>query len=483
MPLGRTWQIVAGSAAIGLAVAAGAVAAAGPWESGQRTAERSFAVARDRQMDLAAHPVQAVRPVPQPPAAAPVLVPVPFPAPTHAAGTGTATAPAAGNGAGNAAGDTPGNAPTPALSGRLDPLMAAPGLGTVRTGAVVDVATGRLLYDHRATTVSTPASTTKLATAVAALGALGPDHRLTTDVVTTASGRIVLVGGGDPTLQLDGLATDTAKALKARGETTVTLGYDTSFFAAPALHPIGRNDNLAPVTALMVREGRLDRSGSGPAPRAEDPAAAAADSFEALLGKRGITVKGEPAPGRGAGGTQLAVHQSAALSDLVEQMLTNSDNDLAEALARQAARAAGLPANFAGGAKAIRAALVRYGVPLDGADFNDGSGLDHADRLAPVTLARILALAASPAHPELRAIVTGLPVAAFTGTLSARFHASPGAGVVHAKTGTLTGTNTIAGTTVTAGGRLLTFSFMTQDAPDATAAQTALDALAAALTR
>ena len=41
VPHGKTWQVVAVSAATGLAVAAGAVAAAGPWESGQRTAERA----------------------------------------------------------------------------------------------------------------------------------------------------------------------------------------------------------------------------------------------------------------------------------------------------------------------------------------------------------------------------------------------------------------------------------------------------------
>jgi len=295
----------------------------------------------------------------------------------------------------------------------------------------------------------------------------------------------VLVGGGDPTLELDGLAADTAKALTARGTTTVRLAYDTSYFDGPSLHPIGPNDNLAPVTALMEREGRLDDSTSGPARRADDPAAAAADTFADLLAKHGIAVEGRPEQGKGAGGAQLAVHASAPLSDLVERMLTNSDNDLAEALARQTAKAVGLPTTFAGGAQAIRSALTRYAIPLTGAVFTDGSGLNRADRLAPLTLARLLALAASPSHPELRPVLTGLPIAAFTRTLTSRFTTpgdDSGAGLVHAKTGTLTGTNTIAGTTVTPSGRLLTFAFMTQDAADPTSAQSALDALAAALT-
>jgi D-alanyl-D-alanine carboxypeptidase/D-alanyl-D-alanine-endopeptidase (penicillin-binding protein 4) len=453
VPLGRTWQVVAGSAATGLVVAVGLVAAAGPWSGGQRTAERSFAAARDARaagQRPAHHAAPAYGPAP---AAAPVLA---------AAGGGTAPT-------------------TAALDRRLDPLMAAYGMGPVRTGAVIDVTSGRVLYDHKDGTATTPASTTKLATATAALGLLGPDARLTTTVVSTGKGRIVLVGGGDPTLDLTQLAADTAAALKSRGTTAVRLGYDTSLYSGPDLHPIGHNENLAPVTALMADEGRLDGSTSGPATRAWDPAATAAADFAALLAKHGITVQGPPVPGSGKGGTQLAVHQSAPLSDLVEQMLTYSDNDLAEALARQVARASGQPASFAGGARAIRAALTRYGIPLPGASFHDGSGLDHDDALAPITLARILALAASPAHPELRPILTGIPVAGFTGTLSTRLKNTAAAGLVHAKTGTLTGTNTMAGTVVTPSGRILAFSFMTQGTTDAAAAETALDGLAAAL--
>lgn len=449
--------MVAISAAIGAVIAAGSVAAAGPWDGGQRKAERSLAAARDGSAP-ARHPATAApRPTAEAPAAsaAPVLA---------AAGTGR---PPAADG----------------LAGRLGPLMASPDLGAVRTGAVLDVASGRLIYDHRSGTASTPASTTKLATAAAALGTLGGSHTLTTSVVALAGRRVVLVGGGDPTLELDRLAADTAAALHARGTTSVRLGYDTSLYSGPVLHPIGRNENLAPVTALMLREGRLDHSTSGPTARATDPALSAATTFAHLLRSHGITVTGAPTPGRGTGGTQLAVHRSAPVSDLVERMLTDSDNDIAEALARQVALASGRPASFAGGAKAISGALRRYGVALGHAVFADGSGLDHVDALSPAALTRILALAASPAHPELRPVLAGLPIAAFTGTLASRFRATPGAGVVRAKTGTLTGTNTIAGVTVTPGGRLLAFSFMTQGAPSASAAQSALDALASTVSR
>ncbi len=239
--------MVAGSAAIGVLVAGGAIAASGPWRGGQRTAERSSAAARDATgRPRAAQAGQAAAAAPQGaapavvPAAAPVLAP---------AGAGTGAAPSSA-----------------AERTRLDPLLTAYGMGTLSTGVVVDAATGKVLYDHGDGTATTPASTTKLATATAALGLLGPDARLTTDVVAAGGDRVVLVGGGDPTLRLEQLAADTAAALKARGTTTVRLGYDTSLYTGALLHPIGRNDNLAPVTPLMENEGRLDTSTSGPAP-------------------------------------------------------------------------------------------------------------------------------------------------------------------------------------------------------------------------
>ncbi|MGW5349103.1 D-alanyl-D-alanine carboxypeptidase/D-alanyl-D-alanine endopeptidase [Streptomyces sp. NPDC004031] len=468
MPLNRTVQVVGISAAVGAVLAAVAVTAAGPWDAGQRTAERSWAASRSPGTKHAGPHAAPGTPCGSGGACADTDL-VGAHAPTAgpvfaAAGSGRAPASLAAD-----------------LTARLRPLMAAPGLGTVRAGSVIDVASGQVLYDRRSGTASTPASTTKLATAVAALGTLGDAYTLTTSTVATDDDRVVLVGGGDPTLTLDGLAADTATALRARGTTSVHLGYDTSYYSGPTLHPIGVNENLAPVTALMVAEGRLDPGSSGPATRSLDPSRAAAQQFAHLLETHGITVTGSPKKASGAGGARLAVHHSAPLDQLVERMLTDSDNDIAEALARQVARASGQPLSFAGVAQALPQALRTYGVPLGDAVFTDGSGLDRDDAVPPAALTRLLALAASPDHPELRPVLDGLPVAAFTGTLASRFSAAAGAGVVRAKTGTLTGVNTIAGVTVTPAGRILAFAFMTKGSTSASAAESALDALASEL--
>ncbi|MFG2950928.1 D-alanyl-D-alanine carboxypeptidase/D-alanyl-D-alanine endopeptidase [Streptomyces adustus] len=471
----KTWQYTAGAATAGLALAAVVVSAAGPWDAtGQRTAERDRAVALDgtggadhgRKSDTSAAQARGPRPAPSAPSVLTGLT---------VGVTAVQSQPGAKS-----------------VADVLDPLLDDQALGSRHSAVVVDLGTGRRLYGTGADDALTPASTTKIATAVAALSAMGADHRFTTrTALEPGTKEVVLVGGGDPTLtaraddeegwaSLRALAADTAAALKKRGLSQVTLSYDTTLYAGPAQHPIGVNDNIAQVSALMADEGRTDDSTHGPVARVADPAADAARRFGEFLNSAGIRTT-SPGPSKASGRAEsLATVSSPPLSTVVERMLTNSDNDIAEALARQTAVATGGRADFAGGGKAIRAQLQKLALPLAGAEFEDGSGLNRDDRLTANLLTALLVKAGDPAHPELRPVLTGLPVAGFTGTLSARY-SDGAAGVVRAKTGTLTGVNTLAGTVVDEDGRLLAFAFLTADTTDPAAAQSALDRTATAL--
>lgn len=380
-----------------------------------------------------------------------------------------------------------------ALATALDTLLADPALGEHPSAVVLDAATGTELFALAGDRPAAPASTVKIVTAVAALRALGPDHRLATRTVYDAEHRrVVLVGGGDPTLtaeELTALAERTADALRERGVTAVGVAYDPDRFSVPGeRHPIGVNENLAPLTSLMVESGRLDDSTRGPAPRSADPAADAAAVFVRGLRAAGVTVekhaKGETAVRRAAppGAGRLAVHRSAPVAALVERALTDSDNDLAEALARQVAVAAGHRPDLAGAARALTEQLAAVDVPLAGVALADGSGLDRTGRLTAQALAALVAVAADPERPELRPALTGLPVAAFTGTLRTRY-AEGGGGLVRAKTGTLTGVNALVGTAVHPDGRILAFALLADGTASAAEAEAALDRAAAALTR
>ncbi|WP_097958269.1 MULTISPECIES: D-alanyl-D-alanine carboxypeptidase/D-alanyl-D-alanine endopeptidase [unclassified Streptomyces] len=458
-----TWQVIAGSATLGLVVAAGAVLAAGPWDNGQRKAERALAVTADRTGG--AHHGRPTPDGPRPAPSAPAVLP--------ALGTTTHDAPR------DAA----------ALRDTLAPLIGAPELGDKVAASVIDTATGKQLYGNGATTAMTPASTIKIATTTAALSVLGPDHRIATTAALSPDARtLTLVGGGDPTLSkaaLRSMAADAAKALREDDRESVRLTYDTSRYTGPVLHPISPNENIAPVTALMVNEGRVNDTDRGPAKRTDDPAGDAARAFAAQLGKAGVKVTGTPGEARPADKARtVATHHSAPLAALVERTLTNSDNDIAEALARQTAIAKGESASFAGARRAVTNELKKLKIPVTGAHLADGSGLDREDRVTPALLTALLARAADPDRPGLRPVLAGLPIAGFSGTLGDRYRdGSEGTGLIRAKTGTLNGVNSLAGTVVDARGRLLAFAFLASGSLSATEAEPALDALATALAR
>jgi len=125
--------------------------------------------------------------------------------------------------------------------------------------------------------------------------------------------------------------------------------------------------------------------------------------------------------------------------------------------------------------------LRRVGVD-PGAGLVDGSGLAASDRVPALALARVLRLATTT--PRLRYLLAGLPVAAWSGTLADRYlrgAARAGAGVIRAKTGTLTGVSALAGLVHDRSGRLLVFAFVADRAGATSAAEAALDDLAGRL--
>jgi len=434
--------------------------------------------------------------------AGPVLGPVPDPRIRGAAHTGKAA---------------PGGQVTTAtgVTAALSGLLGSPALGP-HVGAVVDdLSSGQVLLSRQGSSAFAPASTAKLAVATAALHVLGPDARLTTRVVAGPTrSSIVLVGGGDPTLaagrppasdypqpaSLASLATETAQALRARGVSAVHLRYDASLFTGPGMGPGWAPDDVASgnvtlIEALEVDQGRLTPSGAPQdadvqgnfRPRSPAPAASAAQDFGSLLSDRGIKVLGRVTRTVAVrGSATIAAVSSPPLAEIIEQMLTESNNVIAENLARQVAIASGHPASFSGAAAAETAVLRRLGV--GGITLVDGSGLSPHDQITPSTLVHLVRLAAAPSQPDLRPVITGLPVAGFSGTLApggSVFNdlGPPALGVVRAKTGNLLTVVSLAGIAYARNGQVLAFAFMADQLPRSglTAAADDMTRLATAL--
>lgn len=395
---------------------------------------------------------------------------------------------------------------TAALRRTLEPLIKARSFGGSVSLDVLDPLTGEHLLASGQATARTPASTAKLLTCAAALSLLGPQTTLPTSVLSGARpGQLVLLAGGDVLLSegesdpeavnghagLTSLARLTAQALKARGQdrVPVTLSLDDRLFTGPARAKGWavtdvENGYVAPVYPLEIDAGRI--TAADYAHRSGDPALTTARVFAGLLRKQGIDVS-RSAVGRLAAPRDpvvLAEVDSAPISGLVEYALTQSDNTVAEGLGRLVAAKSGRPATFASVGPAVLAADQRLGVPVTGAVLLDGSGLSAGSKVPPLTMTELLAAAVSPQHPELRPILSGLPIAAVSGTLLNRF-ADPkeriAAGLVRAKTGTLTGVSSLAGAVVDADGRLLVFAVMADRVKSTTLARAGLDQVATAL--
>jgi D-alanyl-D-alanine carboxypeptidase/D-alanyl-D-alanine-endopeptidase (penicillin-binding protein 4) len=421
-------------------------------------------------------------------------------------GAGTVLAPATADGS------------LPTASGLRSALagpLSAAALGPQVSAVVADPATGRVLLSKDGARLLTPASTAKLVTSVAALAVLGPNATFATRVVNGGTpDRIILVGGGDPTLAVNqfpaqdypqpatlaSLAAATARALKSQGRTMVSVGYDTSLYTGPGLAPgwpqsYIATGNVTPIVSLEVDQGRLTTAGTPEdsddpynlRPRSADPAGVAAASFTALLAADGIHVTGSPvaqaAPVHALG---IASVSSPPLSAIVDQMLEESNNVIAENLARQVALATGQPASFSGAVAAVIRELRRLGVK-GGLRLVDGSGLSPQDAIAPATLVKVVEIATT--DTRVRALLAGLPVAGFSGTLSGGqsvFSGIGGAarGSVRAKTGNLGTVTALAGLVTDRSGTTLVFAFMADQIPAAGMLQTAanaIDAAAAAL--
>jgi D-alanyl-D-alanine carboxypeptidase/D-alanyl-D-alanine-endopeptidase (penicillin-binding protein 4) len=217
-----------------------------------------------------------------------------------------------------------------------------------------------------------------------------------------------------------------------------------------------------------------------------DPPAAAAKAFAAALKKQGIAVTKTSKTKAPSGAALVASVDSLPAERIVELLLMASDNDAAEVMFRQAAIAAKQPASFDGGRKAVHDRLVKLGILDSSVRIVDGSGLSRNTRVPADSMAKALRVASEENHPELRGVITGLPVAGVEGSLRIRFFdpkASAGRGLVRAKTGTLSKVHSLAGVVRAPDGSMLAYAFIVNNPKNEWNSIVWLDRVTASLVR
>ncbi len=356
-----------------------------------------------------------------------------------------------------------------ALDGAFEPALSD------RYSLVVIDASGRVIYARHERSAVTPASALKLVVADAALNLLGPAYRFHTVLAATRAAQggrldsdLWLVGSGDPSLRSDDLRGG-VRLLARSGLHRIdgSVAIDAGEMSGPEINPHwdpsdADEDFQAPVSAVSLDGDTVETQPNVWVP-VHDMPVVVGDVLERMLAHAGIMTADRPIVANAPLDTiVLWDHRSPPLRSLVAHMLYFSDNHYAEQLMRALAVDAGEAGSDQNGLAIEREFLNSRSIPTDGMRLADGSGLAQANRIAAITLARILSDA------ELRdggaALYLLLPGGGRDGTL-ADYDFTTASGRVRAKTGTLRNANSLAGYVTTTHHGRICFAFLINDSP------------------
>jgi D-alanyl-D-alanine carboxypeptidase len=287
---------------------------------------------------------------------------------------------------------------------------------------LVDTKTGEIVFERNSTQARKPASVIKLLSATSVLSYVDAQKVFNTNIYKGVEpGTIVINGEYDPWISL---IQDQATKM---GRTSLPrLGFNT-------INQYKELTGKKPVRLKILYTGLFPQD---------------LVNFQAFLKKRGIRTTAEritPDDAVMQSADPLVLSVSPTLETMVKWTLTWSDNVLAEKLARLAAVTSGELFNDQGVATTFHTVLTNFGIDPDKIEVSDGSGLSKQNRVTAKALADLLMKIRN--DPKYASIYDGLPIGGVSGTLQNRFltTAPQAVGLVHAKTGTLSGTISLAG--------------------------------------
>lgn len=341
-------------------------------------------------------------------------------------------------------------------------------------GALVETEAGKTLLAHRSEELFIPASILKIAMAACTLDAFNPNAHFYTDFFLNPQGVLGIKGYGDPFLVSEEWM-KIAKALKAKGVKTVTgFQIDHSFFADDAVFSqSGASSNpyhaangallanfntvffekrangelrsaepQTPLTPLVYQIAKGYGLGRQRVNLGSDPKLGvryAGELLAAFLKQEGLTVLAEIGLAPLGGGFQQIYrhHSTKPMTEVIQEMLKFSTNFIANQLFLSlGAWQAGAPATIEKGQNSLTKCL-RQNVGWKDFEVKDGAGLSRHNQVSPQHMMSLLRY-----FEKYRTL---LPVEK---------------GHFQAKTGTLTGVNTLAGYFTDPKGRLIRFVLM-----------------------
>jgi len=343
--------------------------------------------------------------------------------------------------------------PAPALAGAKEKIAAMAPSALV---LVVDDK-GNELIAQNVDRPFVPASVNKIVTAWLAMDVLGGDYRFQTSFYLDDKRVLYIRGGGDPFLISEELAPLAEQLVAAIGKEPITgIVLDASYYPADIRIPgiedtdeaynalnsalavnfntiaavrkgnqVVSGEKQTPITPLAISQFRArGPNGSGRISLAQDPAVSlqyAGELIAAFIGRAGGSVKGKITTGPVPEGLKpVYVHKSRPLSQILIQLLTASNNYIANQVFLEIGGTLGGSVSLEKSLKVANAMLAANGL-ADAIHIEEGSGISRGDHFTARGLAKVLELFA-PHADLLRGHDGGLN-----------------------KTGTMSGVSTLAG--------------------------------------
>jgi D-alanyl-D-alanine carboxypeptidase/D-alanyl-D-alanine-endopeptidase (penicillin-binding protein 4) len=287
---------------------------------------------------------------------------------------------------------------------------------------LIDASTGEQLFESNGYAMRKPASTLKLLAGVSVAQYLDPEMRFQTSLALSDKTNSVVIQG-----EMDPWATFSAFNAKRLGQTSLK-------YLAYRAHIELEAQAGAPVKKMTIYyNGIYDGE---------------AKNMKVYLKSRKVYTILKPVSALEAQNLTIEPVMNSA-SPTVHQMthyfMQWSDNILSERLSRIAAKAAGFDGSAQGIADVYARVLAELEIESSKLVVKDGSGLSHENRVSAKLLGDLLFKIYK--DPRFAGVIESLPDGGVNGTLNERFiKTAPNAvGLVHAKTGTLNGTVTLAG--------------------------------------
>ena len=288
--------------------------------------------------------------------------------------------------------------------------------------SLIDVSTGEIVFESNAFSQRKPASTMKILAAAATLKHLQPDQVFTTRVsLGTVPDSIVIDGEFDPWISMDH---------------RVAIKMNRTSFPRIAFNSLSK---VKESSGGSIKKLKVYYNGI----YANEVA-----SYKAFYKKRGVTaafIKVSDEKATSLVSEEILTSESPQVIKMLDWFLLWSDNQLSERMAKIAAKYAGNEFNDEGVAVTFAEILISFGINPAQIVVIDASGLSRQNKVTAHVLAQLLYKIHS--DPVLSRLIESLPVGGESGTLRNRYiETAPDAvGLVKAKTGTLTGTVSLAG--------------------------------------